>query len=502
MNSKAIKQNSIWSYISKFSNMGLAFIFSVLLVRYLRPDDYGAYKIFLSIGTILNIVTSFGFESSITRFIPEFLQRKQNRNINQLLLRFLILRFCMVLLFSAATILYGGRFYKALNFTDIMIGYYPVFCLYLIFLGTTRVIGNTLFSAYMEIKVNAVLQIIRNIVMISILSIVILKDLRLMGIIYLLVITELINFIIYLILFLKRYFQNIKIPEPANPLEVKRISKYAFFSFLFAGTAIFKNTAIDNFVISHYLDMEQVGLYAFAVSLVLLLNSLNPGQILKPILNHIIIRKYTETKDTQILIYGNTLITKLCCFLMIPSFSFLCILGKPVVLYVYSPDYIGALPVLYVLASFFSLRSLIFGLGFIFSTLEKMHLRVISNTFSIYNLVMDIALVKYFGIVGVAFATGSALMLTFLYYFIVIRAHLKIKIEFPALALFKIIINAMIVISFLFFIKKQIGGIFSLAAIILFAFMLYFAMSFLNKPFNDRDRDHLNSIIGKKAWVF
>ena len=115
---------------------------------------------------------------------------------------------------------------------------------------------------------------------------------------------------------------------------------------------------------------------------------------------------------------------------------------------------------------------------------------------------MDIILVKHFGPIGAAIATGSALLLTIIYYYIVVIFYAKIKLTFPYVSIIKIIFNLIIVALLLIYLKATIKDIFSLLVVLLSGAVMYFFLSYINKPFSKKDRHYINNMIGKQMWVF
>lgn len=178
------------------------------------------------------------------------------------------------------------------------------------------------------------------------------------------------------------------------------------------------------------------------------------------------------------------------------------ILSKEIITFIYNPKYLQALPVIYILISSYSIGFLVGTFRTIINVLEKNELFFYSGVFSIYNLVMDIILVTKFGIIGVAIATGSTLVLQYFYYYYFVRKLTKIDFVFPFNNLFKSLFNLMPMIVFLFFFKPLIINIGLLITAIILAIIIYFITSYINKLFSEKERDMINNAIGRKIWLF
>ncbi len=503
---KKIFSSSLWSYNSTAITFLLTFFFSILIVRYLSPEDYGSYKLIFSIGAVLTFIASFGVEKAIARYIPEYIEKKHYLSVNRLVFIAIFLRFIGVSFLLFLSNFFSDWYFAFFNFTTLLKSWYLVICIFLLISQLYQVFGIAFLNAYLEIKKNSLVKILKSFLMVLMLGIVILYDLEFRGIVLMILMTELLTFTIYGIMGVRKIMHNSKIgreviTKPA-PFEYRRVGKFMMFSYILSGMNVFRDIAVDNFVISHYLGMKQVGLYAFAVTFVTLINSFNPGVILKSVFNYLFIRKYTQTNDTADLIYGNSLIIKLCSFIMFPLYVILSVMAKPIIIYIYSSEYLPALPVIYCLAFFFSLRCFVQGIGLIISTLEILHIRIFAIIFSLYNLIMDIVLVKYIGILGAAIATGSALLLTIVFYYLVIIFYVKIKIGFPLVAIMKILFNAFIVSVLLMYFKSTVKDLTSLLLALLSGIVIYLCISYFNKPFNEKDRNYINRVIGRRVWVF
>ncbi len=174
------------------------------------------------------------------------------------------------------------------------------------------------------------------------------------------------------------------------------------------------------------------------------------------------------------------------------------ILAKEIIFLVYNPKYLESLSVVYILLISYSIGFLSYTFASIINVLEKNELFFYSGIFSIYNLIMDIILIAKFGIIGAAIATGSALVLQYFYYYYFVRKLTKINFVFPFKSLFKSLFNFMPTIVFLFFFKPFITDIWFLITAIIFAMIIYFITSYINKLFSEKEREMINNAIGKR----
>jgi len=180
----------------------------------------------------------------------------------------------------------------------------------------------------------------------------------------------------------------------------------------------------------------------------------------------------------------------------------LVIISKEIITFIYDPKYLQVLPVIYILIFSYSIGFLEYTFRTIINVLEKNELFFYSGVFSIYNLIMDIILVAKFGIIGAAIATGSALILQYFYYYYFVRKLTKINFVFPFKSLSKSLFNLAPMILFLFFFKPFITSIGLLITAIMLAITIYSITSYINKLFSEKEREMINSAIGKRIWLF
>ncbi|GAB4235952.1 MAG: hypothetical protein Tsb0021_15580 [Chlamydiales bacterium] len=76
-----------WLVIGKVGTFVLYFIISILIVRFLSPEEYGIYRLLSSISEYLVVPCSLGLNFALLRFIPELATQKKIDQIRDLLRR-------------------------------------------------------------------------------------------------------------------------------------------------------------------------------------------------------------------------------------------------------------------------------------------------------------------------------------------------------------------------------------------------------------------------------
>ena len=61
----------------RLSGLGLIFLLQVMLARFMGPSNYGDYTVIITTLNLLLVLSVFGFDSSILRFLPSYITKKE-----------------------------------------------------------------------------------------------------------------------------------------------------------------------------------------------------------------------------------------------------------------------------------------------------------------------------------------------------------------------------------------------------------------------------------------
>ncbi len=292
-------------YVSTGVQIVFTFLASVYVIRYLSVDDYGAYKLIASIITFAAFLTSFGLENTLGRFVPEYLSKGNYRNVNRLFLLTLAVRITTVFILIAILAILKNPIFSFLNLPDILMTWLAVICILIFIDGTKSLFGTALLAPYLELYLDKLNVIFVSIIRFILFLLVVINNWGLEGLILSLLSVEILSFIYFVVLAVKKYIYNKnKYASSKISLKYKRITRFSFYSFLAISTGVFKETMIDNFVISHYLGASMVGLYSFAAVLVGIPSQLNPISILRSVFNPLLVKRYyAANEDKNILLF-------------------------------------------------------------------------------------------------------------------------------------------------------------------------------------------------------
>ncbi len=81
---KAVKPDKsvVQALVFRLAGLGLIFLLQVMLARMMGPKSYGDYTVIVTAVNLLLVVSLFGFDSSILRFLPSLIEKNDNAAAN------------------------------------------------------------------------------------------------------------------------------------------------------------------------------------------------------------------------------------------------------------------------------------------------------------------------------------------------------------------------------------------------------------------------------------
>jgi O-antigen/teichoic acid export membrane protein len=107
-NVRRVTSAVVWNFLGKGFVLAVRFAESVILVRLLGREEYGLYGSLINLEAILALVISLGFESALSRFVPQFRAEGDIGKIRSLIRRAFRVRALLLVPAGAAILLGGG----------------------------------------------------------------------------------------------------------------------------------------------------------------------------------------------------------------------------------------------------------------------------------------------------------------------------------------------------------------------------------------------------------
>jgi len=176
------------------------------------------------------------------------------------------------------------------------------------------------------------------------------------------------------------------------------------------------------------------------------------------------------------------------------------LLGDKLINYVFDPKYFASLPVLVVIVSFQMVNNLQRPVELVLQALEKVNIIFYSKVFAIYNIILDLIIIKAYGVVGVAIVTGTAVLFQGIFYYYFANKYISLDLDLKRLSI--ILSNCFIMAIPVYFLRNTVQNLASFILVVCIGLLIYLTASFVNKAFSDEERKMLNKVLVKPVFVF
>jgi len=491
-----IKENVKSIFIQKTVTPVINIFITIYIVKKLSVVEYGIYNLLYALIGYLTLFTSMGLLNAFQRFIPEYYTREHYSKIKQLFNYSLLLRFIL----TVVSLILLLQFSDALNQlfkTKDLAEYIQLFS-----------IGIVLFLEIQLVEVTLNSMLFNKYVMISYLLATLFRagvtywllemGMRLKG----LFLAETAYFGLLLILQLGFYiiFFVSRHSSAKTKLSFKRIIRYCGFSYLDEIGWTILDVKTDFFIISSFLGPGLVGIYAFANQLIESVSKIMPFKIIRPIIHSVFFSKYSQDDSADRLNRHFNFLTKIIAFISFPVFMGVFVYADKIITCLFDPKYLPARTIVWIFAGFMMIISFQFPLQLVVQALEKVEITFYSKIFSIYNLVGDLLVVNWLGILGVALITCSARLFQFVFVFYRIKKHIALQVEMNSLI--KIFINSLVMVSGLYLLRNLVYNALTLILFSAAGAIFYLMISVVNKSFFSEERDIINKLLPRPIFVF
>jgi len=464
--SKAIS-NTFFISLQWVSSILISFLYWIVIVKNLLPQDYGIISTSVNLMMMLGSISMFGFDTAITKLIPEYSKQKQEEKIiglikfsTKIISIFNLILILIMLLFSPffATILKISQdtvWIIGIGFTTFSYFY----------------LTSSILYGYQNMREIFKTKLIGDIIRLFLSSILIFVGIYLSksnfpfsyyG--------PLIGTILgFLIISLLRY-DVFKFKKCTNYLHIKDIVfKYSFHAFV-ATLALLIFNNVPYVILTILKTPEITGFFSTAMTvaspILLVPTILNSASF--PLISQLCVEKNAKKKQAYVI---NNLF-RYCLFLLLPFAVFLILFSRELILLFAKSEYLLATPLFPILGP----ALIIFGCGNIFlSSLyairkPKINRNIMGLT-SILFLVSSIPLTYLFSSYGLSLAfliSVTILMLSSYYYS---KKYLSLKI--PIRNILKIFISSAIFLLICYFAESLSINFIIKLIIVVFAFFLY-----------------------------
>jgi len=471
-------KNSSWNFLATLSNRIGGLIFTIILARFLLPENFGVYSIVISVAMIFFTFADLGVNGSLVRYLSFSLAKEKSKAPSYY--RYLLkLKLIFALIASVALLIFAYPIAFSIYKNPAL--FQPIIvCALYIFVLSFENFYSQLFYASEHVKYMSIKEFLHQSVRIILAFFVfyfVTSSYQIIGIIMALILTTLVM-IIFVIYYTSKLIPNIY-KKPKQDIDKKRIRKFLGFLTIASISSVFFSY-IDSLMLGFFTPAEFVGYYRASFSLVF-------GVIgLASFSNLIFLPVFTKLKKEQTCRVLNSAF-KYISLVSIPAVFGVFILGKYFVKILYGQSYLPASLSLQFL-SFLIFPAVSIGLFLsLFSAEEKPQifakLIIIS---SIINIILNYVLIKSFLSISPIWATAGAAIATlisWIFYFIssVYAIKKDIHISLSLKPVVKPLIASILMSAAILLIMHKISDInlFTGALIIAIGFLIYCFLIFV-----------------------
>ncbi len=434
--SKNISSNLIRTILIYIISFGSSIIYTRVLLR----DLYGVYTYMMWFISTAGTLMSFGYEATVTKFLPEYFSNEREEDGKNFIRYILRKQIINVALISVLLIVSMPLWENMLEIKSQQ-GNIRLFLI----LATAGILPTVLMAlltsmtqALQRFDVYAKINVISQFSLVIITTIVILISPRVEIMIIVFVGTLLYQVIGYYLFLRKNYSITISsiFSQKGRINERGRIRHYARIIYINILAHQIVWTKSEFFFLGIYSSAAEIGIYGLAYSLI---NMISTGvNTIMTVMNNYF-SELVAKKEYDLLRKIVFYITKYFGLVLIPMFTFALIFIKPLVVLMYSNEFVEMAAIFPILFLGFAISQLLNVAGSVPYYLEKQIVpTIISIASGVFNIVLDIILIPRYGIYGAAVANFFAQVISSLIGYIY---NVKImKFKFPILDFIKVIV--------------------------------------------------------------
>jgi len=380
--------NFIWRAIQVGGKQGITFLIFILCAKLLSPYDFGVYNYILAITFFLIIFGDFGISTATSKFVAEYNATDKEK------IKYVLFNASVVIFFSTAIITI-----LTIVFGPIYLGeryYYILYLLPLVFLAPLTSLYDGIYRGLKRFKRLSLITLFTGLASIIIVYILIKKY----GLLGALISQNL--FYLLLVFILALGFKEFRLK--LNKKIIKDLTSYSILVGL-SSIGYYLYTRVDILVLGHFGYIEEIAYYeiiskifTFILTPILILGTVTAPNNTK----NFSLKKYSYLKnkikkESLILLIIGTL-TALISYLILPLFFRIFFNEYNLVTLTTILNFMLILVPLRFFSSYLTVAYIIPG-GFVkISTICLI-------TFGAINLILDILLIKPFGLMGIIYAT-------------------------------------------------------------------------------------------------
>lgn len=471
---KAIFKNTSWLSISQVLTSVCAFLWTILIARYLGVTDYGIVSFAISFTGLIGIVMDLGMTTYITREIAK------NKD---LLFRYMNNIFIFKLILSTILFFISGLILYILGYSHLTIIVTLIFTIEIIIMSITTFL-NGIFQAFEQLKYQAIGSILNSGFLLLGILITIFFNLGVISIAIAYTIAYLIFFIYVFLKYIKKF------NFPRFELDLKFIKKVLIDSLPFGLTNFFYTIyfSIDIVMISYLSGDYATGLYKSAYNII---NVFTTFFVVYQAVIFPVMSKFFEESQNLIKI-SYELSVKYLLLIIIPISVGVFFYARPLVDLIYSNQYSLATTPVQILIWTVSFLFINGAASILLNAIDKE--KTVTKVYiiaALFNVALNFILIPHMSYDGAAIATvASEILITVLTVYYIFKTSYK-----PDFGLLKNVIKLLVCGIILAIVLNYIHV--SLWLAIPIGLLVYLISLIITRSIDDTDKYILRELMGK-----
>lgn len=482
---KNLIKNSFWNFIMSLFNRVGALIFTVILARFLLPENYGIYSLVISISMIFYSLADLGINQTLIRYISN--SSGNNKDKIPIYYKFLLrykIYFSVLSSLFLLILSYPLAFYFFKN--PLLFLPLAISSIYVLIFSFDNFYLNLIFSLegmpFLGLR-EFLSQIIKIILALFVFYFTVTSN-HIAGLFISLIISSLVVIPLSLI------YVNKNFPI-LNKKSFEKINAYKINKFLFYMTLISLSTVfiayIDSIILGFFLDPKWVGFYRASLSLIIGITGI------LGFINTLLLSFFSKINKNKKVIFNR--IFNYLCLITIPATFGILALGNYFIIFLFDYSFLQSSLSLYFLSPLIFLMTVSSIFQTFFSAKERpqISVRLILIT-SILNIILNLLLIKLFINISPIWATAGASIanvITWITYLILsiyyLNSNFRIKIDYKPII--KIIIASFfmfVILKFFLIYVKTLNLLLGILGVFV-GVIIYFMILFLIKGIKKED---------------
>lgn len=403
--------NFIWRSIQILGKQGVTFIIFILSAKYLSPYDFGIYNYIFALIFMFAIFSDFGVSVTASRYTAQYLVADYNK------LQILPVNSILIITVLSSVICIVVYFFRK----EILHFEYFVYCIPMLFTVPLTSLYDGIYRGFKKFKELSIINFVFGVLFIPMIYFSINK----WGVVGAIAAHNAYYLLLLLVVYFFSFTWKLTVKFRINKQLISDILKYSLLVGI-SDVGLFLYTRADVLILGHFNLVEEIGYYEIVNRIFLIL--IFPAQLLATVVAPKIAQVFTLGKS-EIVKHNYARDVKLLFFagLTVALLAFACTETVFRIVFAnYDADILQKLMIVFLILIPFRFFSTYISIGYITPSGNVAISTVAILLFGVLNVLLDLILIKQFGLFGVIYATLISQILfiatrDLFFYFYVIR---------------------------------------------------------------------------------